>query len=95
MTTKTKIQSIADKAASMLRDHIIEAGDELIEAWDTVAEDCDGTEDKPVLRVGYSIKLDLHHNGITTALSFGVRRKYEAAGEIADPNQLEIGIEGN
>jgi hypothetical protein len=90
-----KIQSIADKAASMLRDHILEAGDELLEAWDTVAEDCDGTEDKPVLRVGYSIKLDLAHHSITTALSFGVRRKYEAAAEIPDPNQTELQIEQN
>lgn len=87
-----KLESIAATAAENLKQTIAEAEIELMNAWQDVAAKAQDDEKAPVLSLSFSVKLNLDADTMTTTLSFGVRRKYEIASQIPDPNQSELPI---
>lgn len=85
-----KLQGLAQQAAEIIAAHIKEKEDEILEAWAGVSAQASEDEKTPVLRLGFSIALDLDANKACYKTSFAVRRTIETAAEIPDPNQTEF-----
>lgn len=94
MSTNAKLAAIGLKAAELLQISIEEAEGEILKAWEATVEDAHHNEKDPILSVGFTLKLDLGSNTLTTDLGFSVRRKYQHSAEIPDPNQPELPVGG-
>lgn len=88
-----KLEAIGAKAAELLQHSMREAGEEILQAWDVAVEEAQASDKDPVLSVGFTMRLDLGSNQLTTSLGFSVRRKYECSAEIPDPHQSELPID--
>lgn len=86
-----KLEGLAKQAAEVLSEHIKEREEEILEAWKGVVSQASDDDKTPILRLGFSIALDLDGNKATYTLGFSVRRTIETAAEIPDPNQTEFG----
>lgn len=86
----SKLEAVAEKAAEILKANIREAEHEILAVWDAVVEEAQANEKPAVFPLGFSMKLNLDGNQLVTCLSFGVRRKFDTACELPDPNQPEF-----
>jgi len=85
-----KLEAVGIKSAEVLRALIRESEKNILEAWNSASEEAQVQETAPVLRLGFTISLDLDANKMTHVLAFSLRRKLEAACDIPDPDQLEL-----
>jgi hypothetical protein len=94
MDTPDKLDLIADEAARRLKSAISEAHADILTTWEQVNDQAQEDEKDPVLTLSFAVKLNLGGNSLVTALTFGVKRKIEEAGEIPDPNQPTLPLGG-
>ena len=85
-----KLAAISDQAIEDLHHFIEEAADKILEAWSQAEEEARANETKPVLRLGFTIALDLDANKMETTLAFSVRHKLSRECEIPDGEQIEM-----
>lgn len=85
-----KLEAIAREAARRLVNSITEREGRILDAWDRVVEQAQEDDKNPVLTLSFALKLDLSRNALVTSLAYSVREKLEIAGEVPDPNQLEL-----
>ena len=85
-----KLTAIAERASTDLTAFIEEGEVKIQEAWDSIVEEAQANETKPVLALAFSVKLHLDEDKMETALRFGVKHKLSRDGSIPDPNQPDL-----
>lgn len=86
-----RIDTLADIAASQVRDLILEARDSITESITAIVEDAkQAGEEKTVLRIAPSIAWDLGKNSVVVTLNVTTRRRYECAAYLDDPAQEKL-----
>jgi len=90
-----KLEAIAAVAAEDMKQFVAAKEQDILEAWTAAEEEAKLEENKPKLRLGFSITLDLEGGHQENALSFGIRRRVSRVMEIPDPNQIEMPLEAS
>ena len=89
-----RLEAISKDAAHNLAHLIRENEEEILKAWVEIAKESQLQEDKPKLKLGYAIVLDLDKNKSLHKLSWTITHSREVESEIPDPNQPKLPIGG-
>lgn len=89
-----KLQAIADQAAQNLKALVTEGEKDILKAWAACLEEAQVQEQKPKLRLAFTITLDLEKDQAEHDLTFGIRHRLSAVASIPDPNQTLLPLEG-
>ena len=86
-----RIDTLAELAASQVRDLILEARDSIPESITAIVEEAkQAGEDKTVLAIAPRIAWDLGKNSVVVTLNVTTRRRYECAAYLDDPDQEKL-----
>ena len=86
-----RIDTLAELAASQVRDLILEARDSITESITAIVEEAEHAgEDKTVLAIAPRIAWDLGKNSVVVTLNVTTRRRYECAAYLGDPAQENL-----
>lgn len=89
--TTDRIDTLANLAASQIRNLILEARDSITESINAALEEAQESEDgKAMLRLSPSIVWDLDGSSVVVKLNVTTRRKFEATASLDDPNQGKL-----
>ena len=90
-TTTDRIDTLAELAASQIRNLILEARDSITESVNAALEEAQESEDgKAMLRLSPSIVWDLDGSSVVVKLNVTTKRKFEATASLDDPNQGKL-----
>jgi ABC-type branched-subunit amino acid transport system ATPase component len=88
-----QLRAVAMTAAENLVKLIEENADEILKDIQAVAEEAQAQEaDKIVFTLNHTIKLNLTAKAMIESITWGVRKKLEAAFAMPDPEQPELPI---
>lgn len=85
-----KLAAIGEAAARMLQAQIREMESDILAAWHAAEAQALVDDGKPVLKIGFSIALDLDADSLTCTTAISIRKKIETTETIPDPNQPEL-----
>jgi hypothetical protein len=89
-----RIDTLAELAASQVRDLILEARESINESINAALEEAQESEDgKATLRLAPSITWDLDGSAVSVKLAVTTRRKFEATASLDDPAQEKLPLE--
>lgn len=85
-----KLHVIAQQAAKYTESLIKDAAEDLESAIAAAVEEAQLDEKEAKLRIGFTHEINMDGNTMTSRLTVSIRKKHEASGELADPNQPEL-----
>lgn len=89
----SKLEAIAEQAATNLRSLIIEGEFDILSAWDAALTEAQAQDEKPKFRLAFAIVLDLDKNQADYDLTWGVRRRLSITAPIPDPQQTTLPLD--
>jgi tRNA G37 N-methylase Trm5 len=91
--TPDKIAELGKLIAAQIPTLIDEARDQINEAINAAMEDSQERDDgKAILSLNISAKWDLNGSAVVVSMPVNVRRKFEVAANLCDPNQPELPV---
>lgn len=93
MITNAKLRAIAERASQDLVAFITESEDALLKEWDVVVDEAQAADKKAKLKFSFSATVNIDDDKLTTALSFGARRKLSRDGSIPDADQIKLPLD--
>ena len=91
----SEFKQLTGEAGNHLIRLMMEGKEKLDLAMEAVTDEAADQETTPVLKIGFSIAMDLDTRKAEFTLAFGVRHKLTSEVEIEDPDQGELAIDGD